>query len=42
MIAAAVALNASRVLRMIECAEIRFDPSDLLYLHEGQKLLEGQ
>ena len=40
VIAAAVALNASRVLRTIECAEIRLDPSDLFDLHEGQKLLE--
>ena len=42
VIAAAVALNASRVLRTIECAEIRLDLSDLLELHEGQQLLEGQ
>ena len=42
MIASAVALNASRVLSTIECAEIRLDPSDLFDLHEGQQLLEGQ
>ena len=42
VIAAAVALNASRVSRTIECAEIRLDPSDLFDLHEGQQLLEGQ
>ena len=42
MIAAAVALNSSRVLRKIECAEIRLAPSDLFDLHEGQKMLEGQ
>ena len=42
MIAAAVALNASRVFRTIQCAEIRLDSSDLFDLHEGQKLLEGQ
>ena len=30
MISAAIALNASRVSRTIECAEIRFDPSDFL------------
>ena len=39
VIAAAVALNASRVLRTIECAEIRLNLSDLLDLHEGQQLL---
>ena len=39
VIAAAVALNASRVLRKIECAEIRLDLSDLFDLHDGQKLL---
>ena len=33
VLAAAVALNASRVLRTIECAEIRLDPSDLFELH---------
>ena len=37
VIAAAIALNASRVSRTIECAEIRFDPSDFFDLHE-----EGQ
>ena len=42
VIAAAVALNASLVLRTIECADIRLDPSDLFDLHEGQLLLEGQ
>ena len=42
VIAAAVALNATRVSRTIECAEIRLDPSDLYDLHEGQQLLEGQ
>ena len=42
VIAAAVALNDSRVSRTIECAEIRLDPSDLFDLHEGQQLLEGQ
>ena len=36
VIAAAVSLNASRVLRTIECAEIRLDPSDLFDIHEGQ------
>ena len=39
VIAAAVALNASRVLLMIECEEIRLDPSDLFDVHEGQQLL---
>ena len=42
VIAASVALNASRFLRTIECAEIRLDPSDLFDLHECQKLLEVQ
>ena len=42
MIAAAVALNASRVLRTIECAEIRLESSYLFDLHEGQQLIEGQ
>ena len=42
VIAAAVALIASCVLRTIEYAEIRLDPSDLFDLHEGQQLLEGQ
>ena len=42
VIPAAVALNSSRVLRTIECAEIRLDPSDLFELHEGQQLLEGK
>ena len=42
MIAAAVAVNASRVLRTIECADIRLDLSDLFDLHECQQLLEGQ
>ena len=42
VIPAAVALNASRVLRTIECAEIRLDLSDLFDLHEGQQLFEGQ
>ena len=36
VIAAAVALNASRVFRTIQCAEIRLDSSDLFDLHEGQ------
>ena len=39
VIAAAIALNASRVSRTIECAEIRLDLSDLFDLHEGQQLL---
>ena len=39
VIAAAVSLNASCVLRTIEGAEIRLDPSDLFDLHEGQQLL---
>ena len=34
VIAAAVALNASRVLRTIECADIRSERSDLFDLHE--------
>ena len=42
VIAAAVALNASRVSRTIECSDIRLDPSDLFDLHEGQILLEGK
>ena len=42
VIAAVVALNASRVSRTIKCAEIRLDLSDLFDLHEGQQLLEGQ
>ena len=42
VIAAAVALNASRVSRTIECADIRLDPSDLFDFREGQLLLEGQ
>ena len=42
VIAAAVALNASRVLRTIECAEIRLDPPECFDLHEGQKFLEVQ
>ena len=42
VIAAAVPLNASRVLRTIECANIRLDPSDLFDLHEGQQLFEGK
>ena len=42
VIAAAVASNAFRVSRTIECAEIRLDPSYLFDLHEGHKLLEGQ
>ena len=42
VIAAAVSLNASRVSRTIECAEIRWDPSDLFDLHEVQQLLEGK
>ena len=42
VIAAAVALNASCVLRTIEYTEIRLDPSDLFDLHEGQQLLEGR
>ena len=42
VISAAVALNAYRVSRTIECADIRLDPSDLFDLHEGQLLLEGQ
>ena len=39
VIAAAVALNASRVLRTIECADIRLDLSYLFDFHEGQQLL---
>ena len=39
VIAAAVALNASRVLCTIECAEFRLAPSDLFDLHEGQQML---
>ena len=42
VIAAAVALNPSRVSRTIECAEIRLDPLDLFDLHECQQLFEGQ
>ena len=42
VIASDVALNASCVLRTIEYAEVRLDPSDLFDLHEGQQLLEGQ
>ena len=42
VIAAAFALNASRVSRTIECAEIRLDLSYLFDLHEGQQQLEGQ
>ena len=42
VIAAAVALNASRVLRTIECFEIRLEPSDLFDLNEGQQLLKRQ
>ena len=42
MIAAAIDLNDSFVLRTIQCAEIRLDPSGLFDLHEGQQLLEGQ
>ena len=42
VIASAVTLNNSRVLRTIECAEVRLYPSDLFDLHEGQQLLEGQ
>ena len=42
VIAAAVALNASRVSRTIECEEIRLDPSDMFNLHEGEIFLEGQ
>ena len=42
MIAAAVALNASRVSCTIECADIRLDLSDLFDLHEGYQLLEGK
>ena len=42
VIAAAVALNASRVSRTIEYADIRSEPSDLFDLHECQKLLEVQ
>ena len=37
-----VVLNASHILRTIECAEIRLYSSDLFDLHEGQQLLEGQ
>ena len=39
VIAAAVSLNAFRVSRTIECADIRLDPSDLFDLHEGQVLV---
>ena len=42
VIAAAVALNPSRVSRTIECAEISLAPSDFFDLHEGQQMLEGQ
>ena len=42
MIASAVTLNNSRVLRTIECAEIRLEPSYLFDLHEGQKFWEGK
>ena len=42
VIAAAIALNASCVLRTIQCADIRLEPSDLFDLHEGQLLLEVQ
>ena len=42
VIVAAVDLNASRVSRTIECADIWLDPSDMFDLHEGQQLLEGQ
>ena len=42
VIAATVALNASRVSLTIECAEIRLDPSDFFDLHEVQKMLQGQ
>ena len=42
VIAVAVALNDFPVLRTIECAEIRLDPSDLFDLHEVQQFLEGQ
>ena len=42
VIAAVVALNASHVLRKIECAEIRMELSDLFDLHQGQKFLKGQ
>ena len=41
LIAGAIDLNASRVSRKIECADIRLDPSDLFELHEGRLLLEG-
>ena len=36
VIAADVALNASRVSRTIECADIRSEPLDLCDLHEVQ------
>ena len=42
VITAAVALNASCVLRTIECVEIRLSPSDLFDLHKGQQMMEGQ
>ena len=42
VISAAVALNASCVLRTIECADIRFDSSDLFDIHEGQQFLDGK
>ena len=42
VIAADVSLNASRVSRMIECAEIRLDPSDLFDLQEVQQFFEIQ
>ena len=42
LIAAAVALNASRISRTIECSDISSESSDLFDLHEGQLLLEGQ
>ena len=41
VIAAAVALNASRVSCTIKYAEIRLAPLDLFHLHEGQQMLEG-
>ena len=42
LIVAAVALNTFRVLRTIQCTEIRKNPSDLFDLHFGQQFLEGQ
>ena len=42
VIAAAVSLSASRLLRTIRFVDIRSERSDLFDLHEGHLLLEGQ